>query len=217
MGMENRDLCPIQVFSDYVPVHWQAYASPIAADFLGKGKAQVLHHWAFANTILTDLEGHPIWHWGLTRNATAPSWPGIAVLDGDGRPAIVQSRVDGPLRAFDALPVEETCPTCPPDADLTEMNHRGNVRWERPFPPPVSDVISGDRDGDRCGEMLFGSGNGQIYAAGEKDGQAVVEWEYEFGRTSGGPILADLDGDASPEILVPVEDGTLRCLVSRSR
>ncbi len=209
----NRDLTPLQVFSDYIPGHWQAYASPIAADFLGRGKPQVFHHKAFANAILTDLEGLPIWHWGLSRSTTASAWPGITDFNGDGKLEIVQSRVDGKLRAFNAAPTDGKCHNCPPDAPLTEMNHGGHVRWEQVFPAPLSDLASGDIDGDGQGEVLFGAGDGNLYLLGESNGAPVVKWSHGLGRVAGSPVLADLDGDGAPEILVPVEDGTIRCLV----
>lgn len=209
----NRDLTPLQVFSDYIPGHWQAYASPIAADFLGRGRPQVFHHKAFANTILTDLEGKPIWHWGLSRSTTASAWPGIADLNGDGTLEIVQSRVDGRLRGFSAEPSDKVCPQCPKDGPLTEMNHAATVRWEHVFAAPISDLASGDLDGDGQGEVIFGTGDGTLYQLGESNGAPVIEWSLPLGRTAGSPILADLDGDGSPEVLVPVLDGTLRCLV----
>jgi hypothetical protein len=208
----NRDLTQLQVFSDYIPGHWQAYAAPIVFDVLGNGKPQVFHQRAFSNAVFTDIEGHPIWHWGLSRNATASSWPGIADFDGDGRSEIVQTRVDGLLRAFDAIPMNEKCPQCPSDQPLTEMNHGGHVRWEQSFPPPISDLVAGDLDSDGKGEVMFGAGDGNLYAVGESGGKPSVEWTYEMGRTVGSPILADVDGNGTLEILAPVENGRLVCM-----
>jgi hypothetical protein len=209
---KKQDITPLLVFSDYVPGHWQAYASPIAVSLTAKAAPSVFHHRAFSNAILTSIEGTPTWHWGLSRNATASSWPGFADFDGDGTREIVQTRVDGLLRAFDAAASGEKCPQCPPEQALTEMNHGGHVRWEKSFSPPVSDLASGDLDGDGKGEVIFGTGDGRLYSLGEIDGKPSIEWEYDFGRTTGSPILADVDNDNTIEILVPVEDGRLVCL-----
>ncbi len=209
---DNRDLTPLQIFSDYIPGHWQAYASPIVLDKLGLGTPQVFHHRAFSNAVLTDLEGHPVWHWGLSRNATAATWPGIADLDRDGKQEIIQTRVDGLLRAFNAAPMDEKCPQCPPDQPLTSMNRSARVRWEKPFAPPLSDLVAGDLDGDSKGEVLFGAGDGRLYALGESGGTPTVEWTFETGHTTGSPILADIDKNGEPEILVPVENGQLLCI-----
>lgn len=208
----NKDITPVQVFSDYIPGHWQAYASPIAVDVLGRGRPQVFHHKAFANTILTDLEGQPIWHWGTSRDQTASSWPGLADLDGDGALEIIQTRVDGLLRAFDAAPTDATCPKCPPDGELTTMNHGAHVRWELSFSPPISDLAVSDIDGDGHDEILFGAGDGFLYALGEDGGVPKVEWRYEAGQISGSPVIADVDKDGFPELLVPSGDGYLHCL-----
>ena len=93
------------------------------------------------------------------------------------------------------------------------MNHAATVRWEHVFAAPISDLASGDLDGDGQGEVIFGTGDGTLYQLGESNGAPVIEWSLPLGRMAGSPILADLDGDGSPEVLVPVLDGTLRCLV----
>jgi len=205
----NNLLTAITPFSDCVPGHWQAYAKPILADFQGKGRPQVFHHAAFSQTIVTDLEGTPIWHWGLTRDTTPTAWPGIADLDGDGKFEVAQSRADGMITVFGAEPEDRTCPTCPPGQELTAANHCGHTRWQMRFAPPISDMAAADLDDDGEGELLFGAGDGKLYAVKERDGKPEVMWTHEFGRHVGSPVLADLNGDHVPEILVPIEDGRL--------
>jgi len=217
VDVENdRDLAPVAYFSNCVPGHWQAYAHPIIARFRGLDRPDVFHHRAFAQTILTDLEGDPIWHWGLTRDTTPQSWPGIADLDGDGTIEIVQSQIDGWLRAFDSSPLDLKCPRCPEAVPLSPSNHSGLVRWEKRFEPPLSDLVSFDAKGDGSTEVLFGAGNGHLYAVGERDGQPAILWRHPLGRAVGSPVVADVDLDGEPEILVPVEDGTLACLLGKA-
>ena len=211
---KNEVLTPITQFSDCVPGHWQAYARPVVADFLGNGRPWVFHHAAFSQTICTDLEGKPIWHWGLTRDTTPSAWPGITDLDGNRTIEIAQSRADGMITVFDARPEDHTCPTCPTGQALTDANHCGHVRWQMLFRPPISDMATLDLDNDGKGELLFGAGDGNLYALKECNGKPEVMWTFALDRSVGGPVVADLNGDRRPELLVPSAGGHLTCLTA---
>ena len=60
--------------------------------------------------------------------------------------------------------------------------------------------------------MLFGCEDGKLHALGERAGKPRLLWSVALGRRVGEPVLADLDGDGRPEVLVAVEDGRLYCL-----
>jgi len=57
--------------------------------------------------------------------------------------------------------------------------------------------------------LLFGGDDGKLHALGERDGQPRLLWSLSLGRRVGEPILADIDGDGRPEILVPPKTGTV--------
>jgi hypothetical protein len=128
---------------------------------------------------------------------------------------LVSARADGLVTAFDADPTNEKCPRCPREAPLSKVNHAGHPRWEMKLPAPVSDFASADLDGDPGApgvEILCGAGDGKLYAVREESGKPSVLWTVDFKRTAGSPVLADLDGDGTAEILVTTEDGHLHAL-----
>ena len=64
-----------------------------------KAKPVVFHHSAYALALVTDLEGRPLWHFGMTRD-TAGTWGQFVDLDGDGRREVLHAQPDGVLRCF---------------------------------------------------------------------------------------------------------------------
>ena len=209
---DNRSLTPTIAITAAVPGHWGAYATPIVADLFGDKTPLVFHNNAYALTLLTKLDGTAVWHHGLTRDTTHASQVGLADLDGDGTTELVTTQQDGLLRAFEARPLQERCPSCPADQELTTENHGGKVRWTLQLPPPLSDFATLDVDADGRIELLCGTGDDKLYALKETDGKCRVLWATELGARVGSPVIADLDGDGRPEILVSTADGRLHCL-----
>lgn len=72
---------------------------------------------------------------------------------------------------------------------------------------PLSDIASGDIDGDGLDEFLIGGQDGYLYAVNSEDGS--LAWSYLFDYAVGNPILADVDDDGKIEIVVGVADGYL--------
>lgn len=212
---DNRTVTPNRVITAAVTPHWGAYATPILADVMGNGRPLVFHNNAYALALLTEPDGTPVWHYGLRRDTTHGSKSGLADLDGDGTIEFVTTQRDGLLRAFDARPLDEKCPTCAANDPLTNANHGGHVRWLFQLPPPLSDISTMDLDGDGRVECLCGSGDGKLTALREVDGQCESLWSVVLGAAVGAPVLADLDGDMRAEILVTTQDGRLHCLSSR--
>ena len=207
-GATGRELLlPMPSHSDAVPGHWTAYATPILVDLLGEGRPLVLHSRSFQLTAVSDLEGRPRWHWGLTRDTTARSHAGLGDLDGDGRIEPVVSQADGLLTAFQPGPTDHPCPSCPPGAESCA----GQVRWTLRLPPPLSDITAVDVDGDGRDELLLGTGAG-LCCLEEERGQPSVAWTIDLQATVGAPVVADLEGQGRPSILVTTEDGFLHCL-----
>ncbi|MBI3866607.1 MAG: hypothetical protein HY290_32395 [Planctomycetia bacterium] len=206
---ENNDLSGPSILSDGLAGHWTAYSFPSLAKLQKNEKPVVLHNGAFSLALVTDLEGRPLWHFGMTRD-TAGKWGQLVDLDGDGRREIVHAQPDGVLRCFTPGPPAR-CPTCPADAALPEG--KGNEqRWEFDPGRPVSRMIAADLDGDGRQELLFGCDDGKLHALGERDGKPRLLWSVPLGRRVGEPILVDLAGDGRPQILVTAEDGKLYCM-----
>ena len=206
---ENRDLVGPVVLSDGLAGHWTAYTFPSAAGLQAGGKPVVFHHNAYALALITDLEGRPVWHVGMTRD-TAGRWGQRADVDGDGRREVLHVQPDGVIRCF-TVGTPGRCPTCPADTELPRG--KGNdERWRLDMGRPVSRLVAADLDADGRTEVLFGCDDGKVHALGERDGKPRLLWSVALGRRVGEPILADLDGDGRPEILVTAEDGRLYCL-----
>ena len=212
---DNRTLAPNRTITAAVPGHWGAYATPIVFDPLGNGTPCVFHNNAYALTLLTRLDGAPIWHYGLTRDSTHASKSGLADLDGDKRIEMVTSQKDGLLRAFSSSRGHDKCPHCPASQKLTDANHGGHVRWTFRLRPPLSDFATLDVDGDGRTELLCGSGDGKLYALEETCNSCRILWSVDLGARVLSPVIADLDDDGNPEILVATSDGRLHCLGRR--
>jgi hypothetical protein len=206
---ENKDLVGPVVLSDALAGHWTAYTFTSAAGLRADGKPVVFHHNAYALALITDLEGRPVWHVGMTRD-TAGRWGQLADVDGDGRREVLHVQPDGVVRCF-TVGTPGRCPTCP--ADTERPRGKGNdERWRLDMGRPVSRLVAADLDADGRTEVLFGCEDGKLHALGERDGKPRLLWSVALGRRVGEPILADLDGDGRPEILVIAEDGRLYCL-----
>jgi hypothetical protein len=206
---ENKDLVEPVVLSNALAGHWTAYSFPSCASLQKDGPPVLFHHGAFSLVLVTDLDGRPLWHFGMTRD-TAGRWGQLVDVDGDGRREIVHVQPDGVLRCFSPGPPAR-CPSCPADAALAES--QGNdQRWEIDMHRPVSRLIAADLDGDGRQEILFGCDDGSLHALGERDGKPRLLWSVPLRRRVGEPILVDLTGDGRPAILVTAEDGRLYCL-----
>ncbi|MFN0056491.1 MAG: FG-GAP repeat domain-containing protein [Planctomycetales bacterium] len=205
----NKDLVGPVTLSGVLAGHWTAYTFPSLASLRDGDAPWVLHHSAYALALVTNLEGQPVWHYGMTRD-TGSQWAQCADLDGDGQRELLHVQPDGLLRCF-SLAAHARCPTCAPEAPLAASP--GNPeRWQLDMTRPVSRMLAADLDGDGRMELLFGCADGKLHALAERDGRPTLLWSVSLGRRVGEPILADLDGDGLPEILVTVEDGTLVCL-----
>ncbi len=71
----------------------------------------------------------------------------------------------------------------------------------------LSNIASGDIDGDGLEEFVVGSPDGYLYVVNTEDGS--LAWSYLFDYAVGNPILADVDNDGKIEVVVGVADGYL--------
>ena len=91
----------------------------------------------------------------------------------------------------------------------------GGVRWETSLSDPgwnfatnsISSVVAVDIDGVNGLEFIVGTESGRLFAVKATTGEIL--WSIDLGEALGDPIVADIDGDGSSEILVPCADGYL--------
>lgn len=209
----NRDLVPNMFLSNAIEGHWTAYSFPTVGRMEPRGKPVVLHHGAFSLSLVADLEGRPLWHYGMTRDTGGTVWGQLVDLDGDGRAEVLHAQPDGLLRCFSAQPTKH-CPLCP--AETPKEGQGAIERWHLDLKRPISRLIAAELDNDGRMEVLFGCGDGKLYALGERDGKPQILWTVDLKRRVGEPVIADLDGDGRPEVLVATEDGQLHCLKCRA-
>ena len=211
---DNKDLVGPVVLSDALAGHWTAYTFPSLALPSAKAKPVLFHHNAYAMALMTDLEGKPIWHFGMTRD-TASTWGQFVDLSGDGQHTILHAQADGLLRCFPfGSPCR--CPTCAADAPLPK-GKESSQRWQLDLGRPISRMIADDVTGDGRMAVIFGGGDGKLHALGERDGKPRLLWSVSLGRRVGEPVLVDLDGDGRSTILVAAEDGRLYCLKGKAK
>jgi outer membrane protein assembly factor BamB len=91
----------------------------------------------------------------------------------------------------------------------------GGVRWETPLIDPgwnfgtnaISSVVAVDIDRANGPEFIVGTESGRLFAVQASNGSIL--WSLDLGEALGDPVVADIDGDGSSEILVPCADGYL--------
>jgi hypothetical protein len=204
----NRDLVGPVVLSDALPGHWTAYTFPsLAPPSLGS-KPVVFHHNAYSLVLVSDLEGKPLWHFGMSRD-TAGTWGQFVDVDGDGQREILHARPDGLLLCFSLGPPGR-CPTCPADTPLP-VGKKGDRRWQLDLGRPISRMIAVDVKGDGRMGLLFGGADGQLRGVSERSGKPQVLWSVRLGRRVGEPVVAAIDDKGTRAILVAAEDGRLYC------
>lgn len=204
----NKDLIGPVVLSDALPGHWTAYTFPSLAPQHRDGKPVVFHHNAYSLALVSDLEGKPIWHFGMSRD-TAGTWGQFVDVDGDGQREILHAQPDGLLRCFPLGPPAR-CPTCPAGTSLPAGKEVGQ-RWQLDLGRPISRMIAVELKGDGRMGLLFGGSDGQLHAVIERAGKPQVLWSIPLGRRVGEPIVAAIDNKGTPAILVTAEDGRLYC------
>jgi hypothetical protein len=136
---DNRDLVPPVRLGPRMPGHWVNSGRPIVATVLGGQEPQIFLSRANAVSMLMDLRGHFIWHYKTLPSDNMPmSHEAIADLDGDGKLEIITAYKDGLLRAFDAEPSNEHCPTCLANTPLTSETLGGHTRWTFKIGMPIT-------------------------------------------------------------------------------
>jgi hypothetical protein len=170
---DDKDLVRPVNLSGVLAGHWTAYSFPSAVALIDGGRPVIFHHNSYAMALLTDLDGRPVWHFGMTRD-TAGRWGQMVDIDGDGRREALHVQPDGAIRCFAPGPPAR-CPTCAADAPLPAGKEAGH-RWQFDAGRPISRLAAADLDGDGRTEVLFGGDDGELHALGERDGKPKLLW-----------------------------------------
>lgn len=170
---------------------------PAAADVNGDGRDELIVALATpgaGRVAVVDATGHALWTRpaGLLGRASAPV---VADLDGDGRFDVVVVGADGTVAAWDQS--GSPLPGWPVDG-----------KAEIIAPPAV-----GDLDGDGLPEVVV-SGSNRVFAwhgngAPVTNFPVVIDRANPVGLISSAPAIGDLDGDAIPEVVVGLPNGTV--------
>src|SRR5205823_11776863 len=141
-----------------VPGHWTAYSYPSLGKVRPAGETVLLHNGAYSLGLITDLQGKPLWHHGMTRDTTG-TWGILADVDGDGASEYVHAQPDGVILCFDLGASRSRCATCPPGTPVAGGPGSGvdPCRWSLDLKRPVSRMAAADLDGDGRQEILLGS------------------------------------------------------------
>ena len=183
----------------------------VAADFDGNGNYQV-----FPNALKVEKE---VWStatggrdWSFTIGATGPwhgyamRYPGLSVgLNNSDHLDLALAGPNGDLSLHDVGGGTGTpWIRCLEDGGSTagEIDECAGTA--------MSDIATGDVDGDGVDEFVIGGKDGFLYVINSEDGTLL--WSYEFGYIIGAPRLADVNynpdaPDGVFEILVSVGDG----------
>jgi hypothetical protein len=144
---------------------------------------------------------NPVLQWSWTRSSVAPNalnvmtTPAVVDINGDGIPEVIFASTaskaggmveSGILRALDGNNGEELF-------SVTEQQYAVNA---------TSSVAVGDLDSDRSPEIVACDRSGRRLIAFDSEGN----FRWRSGELEpinwGGPVISDLDGDGTPEIIV---------------
>ncbi|HSA32427.1 MAG TPA: VCBS repeat-containing protein [bacterium] len=149
--------------------------------------------------------------WDFTFSSTSSyniqllNFDGIADIDNNPGLDVAMGGQYGDLSAYSGLDGTSLWKRClylgmaidmPLDSFLTRVDCPG---------AKLSNIASGDIDGDGLEEFVAGSPDGYLYVVNSEDG--TLAWSYLFDYAVGNPILADIDDDGYIEVVVGVADG----------
>ncbi len=189
---------PINVWNE-VFHRWQAYFTPIPADFNGDGKPEFLlasESYAIGGVTVVTPTMEVLWEKPLENSAGARGLQGIGDCDGDGIPEIAFYHLDGRIVCYDGR-------TGKSKWQIDGLQGHGSGSGGH--------FASGDIDSDGRDEFLYPLGSNEIIAL-DHDAPDHILWRARLDAEPETPILADIDGDGLAEILVCTTDGYLNVL-----
>lgn len=185
---------PINIWHD-VFHRWQAYFSPIPADFNGDGRIEFLlasDSYAIGGVTVVTQNCGIVWERALTNVIGASGYQGIGDCDGDGIPEIAFYHLDGRIACYDGK--------------------TGDTKWQvEGLSHAGGHFTSCDIDSDGRDEFLYSLGSKEIIAL-DDDAPGHILWRVHLDANPDTPVLADVDGDGFAEVIVCTSDGYLNVL-----
>jgi hypothetical protein len=177
------------------------YVVPIVGPFGPNGATRILMASGLQTLEILDAEGKRL----AKRDFGSVSefeWSGPAVgkIRTDGQWDLGMVNQEGVFHCIDA----NTC--------QTRWTFNTGCRATMPV-----NVVSADLDGDGRDNFLMGMPNGDLIALDERNGAVAVLWKITFDYGVREAIVADVDGDGLAEIIVELEDGSIRVLKEEKR
>ncbi len=175
------------------------YANPVLADLDGNGSSEIIIGNLAGNTLeVFDTDRNMLWAKDITAGAKTEAT--ITNLDGDNELEILIGSLDGKVYAFnhDGTTVNGW------PVDVTGAGYR-----------ILASPAAANIDGDADVEVIVAAANGRLYVL-ENDGTA--KWDASLGdvaeefnnqQINSAPVVADIDGEGSKEIVVGGYDGKL--------
>ena len=183
---------------------WTMYAVPVVADFLHKGRPQILYGANSTVFGLLGLDGTPVW-----KHGPSPGWPdvlpGIGDIDGDGAIELLSPGhrlPDGTagqeVRCYDAA-------TGRLDWTLKLAGAEFSSDSSPPMTPAVADI-----DGDGRDEAIMAIGRTLLAIGSTPDKKAgVIRWSLSFPDRLGPPAVADSLGRGDAQVVEVCADGNV--------
>ena len=168
--------------------------TPVSADLDGDGSSEIVLHGGNAVSVFR-ADGTPFPGWPRSPGLSHTN-PALGDLDGDGTPEVVVA-ADSTLSAFRSN-----------GSLLFGPVFIGNDQFL------YSSIALGDVTGDGLPEIFIGTEQGAIWGFGG-NGANLPGWPVEVGPgpVNSSPLIVDLDGDGSRDVLVLAERGaTLHAL-----
>lgn len=190
-----------------------------AADLDGNGAVEIFGNHrtgSFKKTI--DITGLELWTIDISWDKDSlfqyfTPYPGIAKIDDEEGFDIVLGGKFGDVSAYSGADGTVLWRRCLYDGSSSDISVDVIPTEVLCSGTTLSNIVTGDIDGDSLDEFVTGDKVGNLYVINSKDG--TLKWTMKFNGAIGNPALADVNDDGKIEILVGAGDGFLYAVGQR--